>query len=114
MMNRKVVINAKGLHYRDLNRKIKGAVSEGAEEILLINVNGQRYIGAGLKGNVKIIIDGVPGNDLAAFMEGPTIIVESNAQDCVCNTMNDGVVVVHGDAGDVLGYGMRGQTIRNG
>lgn len=71
-------------------------------------MNGQRYIGTGLKAKVKITIEGVPGNDLAAFMDGPTIMVNSNAQDCVCNTMNEGTVIIHGDAGDVLGYGMRG------
>ncbi|MBC7131012.1 hypothetical protein H5T51_07345 [Candidatus Bathyarchaeota archaeon] len=108
MSEKKVVIDAKGLHYRELNRKIKDAVARGVEEILLKNVNGQRYIGTGLKSNVKIVIEGVPGNDLAAFMDGPTIIVNSNAQDSVCNTMNEGTVVIHGDAGDVLGYGMRG------
>jgi glutamate synthase domain-containing protein 3 len=71
-------------------------------------VNGQRYIGNGIRGNLKISIEGVPGNDLAAFMDGPSIIVNSNAQDAVGNTMNSGKVVIHGHAGDVLGYGMRG------
>ncbi|HID16830.1 TPA: hypothetical protein EYP26_00900 [Candidatus Bathyarchaeota archaeon] len=106
-----IEIDAKGLHYRELNRRIKRAVAEGEKEILLKNVNGQRYIGGGVKGKVKIIIEGVPGNDLAAFMDGPTIIVKSNAQDCIGNTMNDGVIVVHGHAGDILGYGMRGGKI---
>ena len=41
-------------------------------------------------------------------MDGPTIVVNSNAQDGIANTMNEGKVVVHGMAGDVLGYGMRG------
>ncbi|HID18060.1 TPA: hypothetical protein EYP27_00795, partial [Candidatus Bathyarchaeota archaeon] len=76
--------------------------------MFLKNVNGQRCIGGGIRAKVKIIVEGVPGNDLAAFMDGPTIIVKSNAQDCVGNTMNDGKVVVHGNAGDALGYGMRG------
>ena len=58
---------------------------------------------------VEVVIDGVPGNDLAAFMNGPiTIRVRGNAQDGVANTMNDGRILVHGDAGDVLGYSMRG------
>jgi glutamate synthase domain-containing protein 3 len=41
-------------------------------------------------------------------MDGPSIIVHSNAQDAIGNTMNSGKVVIHGHAGDVLGYGMRG------
>jgi len=103
------VIDAKGVYYRLLNQTIREAVSKGEKEIHLKGINGQRYIGDGLRGgDVKITIDGVPGNDLAAFMDGPTIIVNSNAQDCVANTMNAGKVIVHGHAGDVLGYGMRG------
>jgi len=101
-------IDAKGIYYRDLNQKIREAVAGGEKEILLHNVNGQRYIGAGIRGKLNITVEGVPGNDLAAFMDGPTIIVKANAQDGVSNTMNDGKVVIHGNAGDVLGYGMRG------
>lgn len=104
-----LTVDAKGLHYRELNEKIREVVRGGAKEIKLINVVGQRFIGDGLKGNdIKIDIHGVPGGDLAAFMDGPSITVYGNAQDHVSNTMNDGKVVVHGDAGDVLGYGMRG------
>ena len=51
---------------------------------------------------------------MAAFMDGPTLIVHNNAQDDVSNTMNAGKVVVHGHAGDVLGYGMRGQALCKG
>jgi glutamate synthase domain-containing protein 3 len=101
-------INAKNLHYRDLNEQIHQAIRKGARDLLLQNVNGQRYIGDGVRGKIEIHIDGVPGNDLAAFMDGPTIISHSNAQDAVANTMNAGKVVIHGNAGDVLGYGMRG------
>jgi glutamate synthase domain-containing protein 3 len=105
---RSMEINAKNLHYRDLNEQIHQAIQKGARDLLLQNVNGQRYIGDGIRGKIKIQIEGVPGNDLAAFMDGPTIVTHSNAQDAVANTMNAGKVVIHGDAGDVLGYGMRG------
>lgn len=105
---KRVEINAKNLPYRELNERIHQSLHRGEKEFLLRNVNGQRYIGNGLRGNIKIRIEGVPGNDLAAFMDGPTIVVDSNAQDGVANTMNRGKVVIHGDAGDVLGYGMRG------
>ena len=103
-----LTIDAKGVYYRELNQKVREVVSKGEKEILLKNVNGQYYIGDGLQGDVKITIEGVPGNDLAAFMDGPTIIIKANAQDNIGNTMNSGKVVVHGNAGDVLGYGMRG------
>lgn len=103
-----MIIDAKGLHYKDLNCMIRSAVEAGDNYIELLNVNGQRYIGDGLGCQVTIVINGVPGNDLGAFMDGPTIRVKANAQDGVGNTMNSGKIVIWGDAGDVLGLGMRG------
>lgn len=106
-----VRIDAKGIHYRELNELIHRAVHSGEKEIILDNVNGQRYIGCGLSGDIKITINGVPGNDLAAFMDGPTIIVNSNGQDGIGNTMNAGKIVVYGDIGDIAGHSMRGGKI---
>lgn len=104
-------INARGLHYKELNGLIHQAVDGGKTNIILDNVNGQRYIGNGLSGDIKIIINGVPGNDLAAFMDGPTIVVNSNGQDGIGNTMNAGKIIVHGDVGDISGHSMRGGKI---
>src|SRR5512144_2104682 len=101
-------IDAQGVYYKDLNRKIREAVASGAEKIELVNVNGQYFIGDGINRPVTITINGVPGNDLGAFLNGATIVVKDNGQDNIGNTMNAGKVVVHGHAGDVLGYGMRG------
>ncbi len=104
-------IDAQGVYYRDLNEKIRAAVATGADKIELVNVNGQYFIGDGINRPVTITINGVPGNDLGAFMNGATIVVKENGQDNIGNTMNAGRVIVHGHAGDVLGYGMRGGRI---
>ncbi len=105
-------IDAEGIDYKTLNEQIKEEVRDGEEDINLANVNGHRYIGAGLdKEETSIRINGVPGNDLAAFMDGPKIEVEDNAQDAVGNTMNSGKVVIRGHAGDVIGHSMRGGSI---
>lgn len=104
-------IGSQGVHYRELNSRIRHLIEEGNREIVLVGVNGQRYIGGGLVGPVRITINGVPGNDLGAFMDGPEIVVNDNAQDGVGNTMNSGKIVIKGHAGDVLGYGMRGGKI---
>lgn len=104
-------IDAKDVYYRLLNKRIRDLVEQGETDFELINVNGQRYIGGGITKGVNITINGVPGNDLASFMDGPNIVVMNNAQDAIGNTMNSGKVVVHGNAGDVLGYGMRGGKI---
>ena len=84
-------IDARGVYYKTLNEQIREEMLNGAQTVMLENVNGQRYIGGGLSGeDVRVVINGVPGNDLAMFMTGPTLIVNGNAQDGVANTMNAG------------------------
>jgi len=107
-MHEPFVIDAAGVYYKELNQIIRDKVKEGVTHFKLINVNGQRYIGAGLTKEVFIEVHGVAGQDLGIFMRGPTIIVYDDAQDCVGNTMEGKKIVVHGMAGDVCGYGMRG------
>ncbi|HPL63505.1 MAG: hypothetical protein PHG91_01495 [Syntrophales bacterium] len=104
-------INAEGICYRDLNRMIRQAVSMGEQSIVLRNINGQRYIGNGIDSKIKLVVKGTPGQDMAAFMKGPEIDVEGNAQDGIGNTMDDGKIIVRGMAGDIIGYGMRGGEI---
>lgn len=105
-------ISARGLHYRELNQCIRQYIDQGIQEIEIDGVNGQRYIGGGIKASrLSISIRGVPGNDLASFMEGPEIEVWGNAQDGVGNTMSAGRVAIHGQAGDILGHSMRGGRI---
>jgi len=107
-----IEIDAKGIHYRDLNKEIRRRIRWGAKHIVLRNVHGQRYIAAGIRNSsVRIDIHGTPGEDLGVFMDGPQVHVFGNAQNAVGNTMNDGKIVVHGMAGDVVGYGMRGGRV---
>lgn len=105
-----ITIDAENMHYKILNDRIHEKL-ESYDEIIINNTCGQRYIGDAIKENVKIIINGTPGNDLAAFMDGPEIIVNGNVQDAVANTMNGGSVMVYGNAGDIVGYGMRGGRV---
>lgn len=107
----KKILDAKNIYYRQLNESIRRAIRDGADEIELDNVNGQRFIGTGIKGEVKFTVHGVPGQDMGAFMCGPDIRVTGNAQDGVGNTMDEGRIVVDGLAGDVIGYAMRGGRI---
>jgi glutamate synthase domain-containing protein 3 len=110
-MKEAVTIDAKGVFYRELNTKLRQAVSNGTQKIELRNVYGQRYIGTDLDKPVEIEIFGTPGNDLGAFMDSPRIIVHGNAQDGCGNTMNNGEIIIHGHAGDILGLSARGGKI---
>ncbi|MDD5189507.1 MAG: hypothetical protein PHE50_00510 [Dehalococcoidales bacterium] len=108
---RKTTIDATGIYYRDLNAKLRSLVSQGIEDIEILNAYGQRYIGTDLNKPVTIEITGTPGNDLGSFMDGPTIIVHGNAQDGTGNTMNAGKIIVHGRAGDTTMLSARGGEI---
>ncbi len=104
-------IDATGLHHHELNARIKNAIAAGEREFELTGVLGHRYIGCGISEDIAIRIDGIPGNDLGAFMSGPRICCSGNAQDGIANTMDDGLVQVPGHAGDVMGYSMRGGRV---
>lgn len=114
-----VDIDASGQQYDELNQRLRSAVSGGAEQVVLRNVFGQRYIGTNLYGTadaeglkrLKISIHGTPGNDLGAFMDGPAITVHGSVMDGTGNTMNRGRIVVHGRAGDITGFSARGGEI---
>ncbi|GAB7080548.1 GltB/FmdC/FwdC-like GXGXG domain-containing protein [Megalodesulfovibrio paquesii] len=110
--DQRYVIDAEGVYYKQLNEQIRAAVRAGHKSIELLNVRGQRYIANSLEGeDIDILVHGVPGQDMAAFMRGPRLTVEGNAQDGVGNTMDAGEIVINGMVGDVLGYAMRGGRV---
>ncbi len=109
--NETVRIDAARTHYRDLNAAVREAVAAGTRRIEIANASGQRYLGTGLGVPIAIDVTGTAGNDLGAFMDGPTITVHGNAQDGCGNTMNSGEITVHGRAGDILGLSARGGRI---
>ena len=106
-----MILNAEGLHYRDLNERVHALLEEGERNITVENVCGHRYLGVGLGEGVSLTLNGVPGNDLGAFMNGARVFVSRNVQDGTGNTMNAGKIVIRGDAGDVLAHSMRGGRI---
>ena len=107
-----LTLDVQSVYYKQVNAAIRAGFADGVKKVVLEHVNGQRYIGTGISGkDLAIDVHGTPGQDMAMFMDGPTVEVFGNAQDGVGNTMNAGKVIVHGDAGDVLGYGMRGGKV---
>lgn len=102
-----MIIQAKGTHYKVLDEAVRLCQDD---IVVLLGVNGQRYIGAGLT-NKTIAIKGTPGNALGAYLDGAFIEVFGNAQDATGDTMNEGTIVVYGSSGDATGYAMRGGLI---
>lgn len=101
-----MLLDAKNMDYAILNEAVRAA--DGDVEIA--NCLGQRFIAAGMS-DKKIVIDGISGNALGAYLNGAEITVHANAQDAVGDTMNAGRIVIHGNIGDAAGYAMRGGEI---
>jgi len=114
--NKSITIDAleKGrwhMDYRDLNQKVRKAVKDGYDHITLTNVNGQRFIGAGLTEPVHIEIFGDAGLDLGVFASGPRFTVHGSGEYLLGNTLNNGEIVVYGSSWDITGMGARGGSI---
>ena len=90
--------------------KLNEAVRSSADDCVINGCLGQRFIAAGLKGK-NVIINGVPGNALGAYLDGAKVEVFGNAQDAVGDTMDGGEIIVRGSVGDAAGYAMRGGRI---
>lgn len=108
-------LDAEGLDSRELNARVRRCIADGAQTVDIRNICGHRYLADALEtpagAPVRITLHGTPGQNLGAFMRGPHILVQGNAQDGVGNTMDDGEIRINGHAGDVLGYAMRGGRI---
>lgn len=100
------------LDQRALNSAVREAIANGATRIIIEGVMGQRYLVSATRAkDLYVAIRGTPGNDLGAFLDGPTVEVFGNAQDMTGNTMCSGRIVVHGNAWDVTGLSARGGRI---
>ena len=101
-----MLVDASNLDFRALNEAIRA----GGKTVSLKGCLGQRFLCAGMS-DVKVKIEGVPGNALGAYLNGAKIEVLGNAQDAVGDTMNAGEIVISGNVGDAVGYAMRGGRI---
>lgn len=109
-MNSTVTVTLGTEHFAEANEIVREALTR-TDEVVIDQAFAQRYLGCALPAGKRLKIHGVPGNDMACYMDGGTIEVFGNAQDQIGNTMNDGCIAVHGRCGDAAGYGMRGGQI---
>lgn len=99
------------VYHRDLNRQIRKAIASGCKKVVLKNVMGQRFIGAGIESDCAIEIFGDAGLDLGVFSDGLNITVHGSSEYLLGNTLNSGEIVVYGDSWDITGMGARGGRI---
>ncbi len=103
---RNMLIDAKKYNAAQINE----LAANSSDAVIISDCCAQRYLGCGLS-HQTLLIDGTPGNDLGAMMNGAMIVLQGNAQEGLGNTMNAGTIVVHGHCGDLCAYSMRGGKI---
>ena len=106
-MHKTIEMQAAGMDYKALNDSLR---AQGASEITVRGVMGQRYLGCAMQ-DKNLTLYGTPGNGLGQYLSGGKIEVFGSAQEATGDTMNAGEIVVHGRCGDAAGYGMRGGRI---
>ncbi len=110
MANTTATLTLGTAHFTEANDMIRTALAD-VDTVEIHDAFAQRYLGSAMPAGKSLKIYGVPGNDMACYMDGGSIEVFGNAQDQIGNTMSDGCIVVHGRCGDAAGYGMRGGQI---
>ena len=91
MMGKRVSVTLGTEHFTEANETVRDALLR-ADTVVVREAFAQRYLGCAMPTGKTLEIHGVPGNDLACYLDG-------------------GCIVVHGRCGDAAGYGMRGGQI---
>ena len=72
-----MIVNAKNYTYSELNKVINKY-----KTLTISGVLGERHVATGAGGGT-VTIEGVPGNALASYLNGATVIVKGDVQDAV-------------------------------
>ena len=106
-MHKTIEMRAAGMDDKAVNDRLR---EQGAGEITVRGVMGQRYLGCAMQ-DKNLTLYGTPGNGLGQYLSGGKIEVFGSAQEATGDTMNAGEIVVHRRCGDAAGYGMSGGRI---
>jgi len=101
-------INACKMETRELNRLLRASRSR---QLLIENPRGLHHIGAGLRGEISIEIDGTVGYFAGSMIDGPRISITGNAGWFLGDNMTNGHIRVRGHAGNGVGQGMYGGAV---
>ena len=102
-------IDASGLTASELNRLIGEALASRGYAAV-VNVSGHRYLANGM-GPGRLEVWGVVGNASLNLVRGLRATIYGDAQEDLCDSMEDGVVAVIGDVGDSVAQAMRGGEV---
>jgi glutamate synthase domain-containing protein 2 len=101
-------LDASKMQTRELNRLLRGS---GSERVLIENPGGLHNVGAGLKGDRLVEIDGSVGYFAGTMIDGPRISITGNAGWFLGDNMTGGLIHVRGHAGNGVGQGIYGGRV---
>jgi glutamate synthase domain-containing protein 3 len=104
-------IDAHGLEFREVNRRIKQALADGVRDITVLNPAAKHNLGVGILQPCRLVFEGSCGYFAAGLIDGPRVHVKGRVGWSLAENMMDGEVVVDGAAGSCTGAALRGGTI---
>lgn len=105
------IIKVNDLSTRQLNKKLKEALSEDKERIILESAGQLDSIVVGLSNQADIVLKGDVGDFVGALNNGANIEIHGNVGRYVGNNMTAGEILVKGSAEDGVGFGTYNGTI---
>ena len=106
-----VEVDAHGLEPREVNRRIKQALADGARDIVVLNPGAKHNLAVGILQPCRITFEGSCGYFACGLNDGPQVHVKGRVGWSLADNVMDGEVVVDGSAGSCTGAALRGGTI---
>lgn len=106
-----VVVDAEGLKTREVNRAIRAAIGEGANEIRVQHPAGRHSLAVAMDTDAKIVLEGPAGWYTAGMNQGAHIVIDGNTGWGVGECMMRGRIEVHGHAGSGTAASIRGGLV---
>ncbi len=105
---KKATFDAAEMNAREINRKIRALMAEGAGSIRMENPGAKHSVAVGILNRLKLEIAGSLGYFGCGLSDGPVITVTGRVGWSCAENMMSGVVVVEKNAGSTFGAAIRG------
>ena len=106
--NKRIEIDATELSCKDLNDKIKNAMSDGYGTVVVKNPQGKHSLGVGILNKLNLIFEGSLGYFGVGSIDGPMVRVNGRVGWSCAENMMAGKVVIEKNAGSCFGAAIRG------
>ena len=106
--NKRTEIDATELSCKDLNDKIKNAMSNGYGTVVVKNPQGKHSLGVGILNKLNLIFEGSLGYFGVGSIDGPIVRISGRVGWSCAEYMMSGKVVIEKNAGSCFGAAIRG------